>query len=117
MKPPLILPIPPSSNHRLMLVKGRFVTSPEAREYKEQAHRRALAHGLRPIPGDVSFTMNVYRPRRAGDLDNYLKLVWDALSGAAWHDDAQVSELHAYRYEDKERPRVEVWVSQQSETR
>lgn len=90
------------------MVRGRLVTAPEARAYKSNAQLRALAFGLRPLEGDISFSMNVFRPRRSGDLDNYLKLVWDALTGVGWKDDAQVAELHAYRFEDKADPRVEI---------
>ena len=44
---------------------------------------------------DVVFT-NGNRRRR--DLDNMVKLVLDALNGRAYGDDAQVYDLHAFRY-------------------
>lgn len=62
-------------------------------------------------PRLVAVTANVYRPRRAGDLDNYFKALLDALSGQLYDDDSQIVELHAYRHEDKDRPRVQLVVS------
>ena len=52
----------------------------------------------------------VYRARRAGDLDNSLKVLLDALNGIAFEDDSQVVEIHARREEDPANPRVEVQI-------
>jgi Holliday junction resolvase RusA-like endonuclease len=38
------------------------------------------------------------RPTSRPDLDNVAKLVLDALNGRAYGDDAQVYDLHAFRY-------------------
>lgn len=62
-------------------------------------------------PGLVAVTANLYRPRRAGDLDNYFKALLDALSGQLYDDDSQIIELHAYRHDDKDRPRVQLVVT------
>jgi Holliday junction resolvase RusA-like endonuclease len=57
-------------------------------------------------------SLNLYRPRAAGDLDNYFKGLLDCLSGAAgYEDDSQIAELHAYRHESKERPRAELIIT------
>jgi Holliday junction resolvase RusA-like endonuclease len=36
----------------------------------------------------------------------------DALNGLAYEDDKQIVELHAYRYDDKKNPRIEIEVEQ-----
>lgn len=109
---PLILPYPPTMN--LMWRKtrnGRTYLTHEARHYKANTALLARAHGLRPIDGEVSLTINLYRPARRGDLDNSLKVMIDALKGVAFSDDSQVRRIEAERFEDKANPRVEVVVS------
>lgn len=107
---PLVLPLPPSANNRLALVRGRFVQTREARAYKQAVALKALAHGMRPLHGEIAVQVHVYRARRSGDLDNFFKAAFDALKGIAWDDDKQVVRLVADRYEDKANPRMEVWV-------
>lgn len=43
---------------------------------------------------------------------NRIKIMLDALQGHAFHNDSQVSMLHAVRLDDKTNPRVEVEISQ-----
>lgn len=63
-------------------------------------------------PSLVAVTANVYRPRAIGDLDNTFKVLLDTLSGQAYDDDGQISELHAYRHDSPQRPRVELIISE-----
>ncbi len=104
------LPYPPSTNHLYASVRGRKVLSREGRAYKQHAAAVAINAGLRPMDGPVVVSLSVYRPRRAGDLDNTLKALLDSLKGVAWHDDSQVVGIRADRYDDKANPRVEVAV-------
>jgi Holliday junction resolvase RusA-like endonuclease len=60
--------------------------------------------------GPVALFCTLYRPRRAGDADNALKALLDALNGLLWVDDSQIEELHLWRRDDKARPRVELVV-------
>ena len=105
----LTLDYPPSGNRYWRHVGSRVLVSREARAYREKVRLTNLR--ARPIPGDVLVVVRVYRPRRAGDLDNCLKVTLDALRGVAFVDDSQVVELRASRHDDKVRPRVEVEVS------
>ena len=59
-----------------------------------------------PFPGDVAIRFRVFRARRAGDLDNYEKVLLDALKGILYDDDLAVVEIHAIRDDDKHNPRV-----------
>jgi crossover junction endodeoxyribonuclease RusA len=106
----LTLPYPPSANRYWRNYNGRMVVSDEARVYKELVAYEWLAqsHGADCLEGNVSLTLKVYRPRKSGDLSNRIKVLEDALNGLAYEDDSQVKELHAYRYDDKLNPRVEV---------
>ena len=105
----VILPLPPSVNHYLVSTgRGRLALTPEARSWKAAADIAIYHAHLVRYAGPVAVTMHVYRERKAGDLDNRVKLTLDSLNGHAWGDDAQVVELHAYRRDDATNPRVEV---------
>jgi len=104
------LPFPPSTNNLYATVRGRRVLSAEGRRFKQAAAAMALSAGVRPLTGDVSVALDVYRPRRAGDLDNTIKATLDALKGIAWADDSQVTRIVATRFEDKRNPRVDAMV-------
>ena len=51
--------------------------------------------------GNVCLLVEVHTIKGRGDLDNYVKLVSDALNGLAWKDDRQVTEIHAKRIKDE----------------
>lgn len=106
----LTLPYPPATNRMWRTYRGHTVLSEEARTYKRDVALIAGARGVSPLEGDVTVALHIYRPRRVGDLDGRIKVLLDALQGVAYHDDKQVVELHAFRYEDKAHPRVEVQV-------
>lgn len=106
----LVLPYPPRANTNWRLMRGHMVLNSTSREYRKQVTRLAAADCIQPMLGPVRVTVRVYRPRRSGDLDGRLKVLFDALNGVAWGDDSQVCEIHAYRHEDKENPRAEVEV-------
>lgn len=62
-----------------------------------------------PLTGPLSLEVTLYfGTRRKGDIDNFNKLVLDALTGIVWEDDSQIEELRLRKAYDKERPRVEV---------
>ena len=58
------------------------------------------------MDGPVALNLTVFRPRKSGDLDNYLKIMLDALQGFLYDNDSQIVEIHAYRQDDKDNPRV-----------
>lgn len=65
-----------------------------------------------PLQGPLAVTVDLYWPdRRKHDVDN-IKVLLDALSGIAWEDDGQIVDLRTRKHVDKERPRVEIEVSQ-----
>jgi Holliday junction resolvase RusA-like endonuclease len=102
------LPYPPAVNNLYMTVNGRRVKTQRARDYQAEGAVLATLAGVKKILGPVKVTLNVYRPRKIGDLDGTFKVVLDCLSGVAYEDDEQIAEIHARRHEDKMNPRVEV---------
>lgn len=107
------LPYPPSANRYWRNFRGRMVVSSEARQYKNAVRLLAKSKGFsKPYECSVSVSMEVFRPRRIGDLDNTIKVTLDALQGIAYVDDSQVTAIHAHRNDDKENPRVVVTVKE-----
>jgi len=106
----LVLPYPPTVNHMYFRARGHLALTPEALAFRHAVRMIAMVQGVTPVTGPVAVFLDVYRPRRRGDLDNILKATLDALNGIAYHDDQQVEQIHAQRYEDKRAPRVEVGV-------
>jgi len=52
------------------------------------------------------------RPNKSPDLDNYVKLILDALNGLLWEDDRFIVEIHSGKYYTLDRPRTEIFVSE-----
>lgn len=114
----VVLPYPPALNtmYRSVVIGGyaRVLLSKEARKYKETVAERCVKAGLTtPVlkPGLVSLQINLFRARKAGDIDGPLKGLLDSLQGFIYESDSQISQLHVYRMDDKGNPRVEVWAS------
>jgi crossover junction endodeoxyribonuclease RusA len=103
------LPEPPSANRYWRVFRGRAVTSAEARAYKKKV--AVLLHGTRPLKGDVCVRVEWHRGRKSGDLDNRLKCALDSLKGLAFKDDKQVVTIYAFRFEDKQNPRIVVVIN------
>ena len=106
----LTLPYPPSTNHLYVRTRaGRVSLSARAHAYRANARQAAAQHGHHtPYEGTVAIFIDVYRPRRTGDLDNTLKAICDSLNGIAWIDDSQVVQITANRYDDPAAPRVTI---------
>jgi len=99
------LPVPPSANDYWRYT-GRVFTSDKAAAYKSVVGML----GPNRLTGPVAVNMTVYRARKSGDLDNFMKVMFDALQGVLYENDSQIVEIHAWREDDKENPRVELLV-------
>jgi crossover junction endodeoxyribonuclease RusA len=100
----LTLPIPPSANRYWRSAGGRVYVSEEAQKYKNLV--KTIFGQLDPFEGNIAVEFTVYRARKKGDLDNYIKVMLDALKGIVYPDDDAVIDIHAKRKDDKTNPRV-----------
>jgi crossover junction endodeoxyribonuclease RusA len=107
-----MLPVAPSGNRYWRQARGRLYLSSEGKQYRKDVAAICQTAGVKKIPlaRDVAVKVNWFRARRAGDLDNRMKVLLDALQGVAFDNDSQVAVLHAFRFEDKAAPRMEVVV-------
>jgi crossover junction endodeoxyribonuclease RusA len=107
----LVLPLPPSANRYWRSVNGRMLVSAQGRAYVETVAMLCAALWKRaPLAGKVGLEVHVHMDLR-GDLDNRTKVLLDALQGSLYLNDSQVWDLRSVRQLDRERPRVEVTVS------
>ncbi len=104
----LVLPLTPLLNRYYRKFNNRMILSAEAIAYKAEVKAICRNLEITPFDGYISLRVYVYRARKAGDIDGYLKGLMDSLIGHTYHDDKQVIELHVYRIDDKHNPRVEV---------
>ena len=102
------LPVPPSANRYWKIWHNRIVVTPEAKAYKQEVFYKL--RDCDPLRGNVAVNFTVFRPSKRGDLDNYTKIMFDALNGLVWLDDTQVVEIHSFREDDKNNPHVKVLV-------
>jgi Holliday junction resolvase RusA-like endonuclease len=105
-----VLPLPPSANTYWRYTSNGVYVSEAAENYKAGVKLRATLQRMTPFGGEVAMYVHVYRAQRRGDLDNFAKVLGDALNGVTYHDDSQVIELHMWRHDDKGNPRCEVEV-------
>lgn len=113
----LTMDVPPSTNRYFRIWRNRAVRTHEADAYRNKVllHARNRGLPLFPLNSRLSVTLKWYRAIRAGDLDNRAKCCLDSLQGVLYVNDSQIIELHMYRYEDPERPRVEVEITRLDE--
>jgi crossover junction endodeoxyribonuclease RusA len=110
----IVLPVPPSLNRYWRNIRGRVVLSSEGKAYKRKvedlfAEATNVGKTVRGVPkAPVKLWVDIYRPRKSGDLDNYLKALLDSLNGLAYEDDRQIIMITARRFDDKDNPRAEV---------
>ncbi len=72
------LPLPPSANRYWRHCRGMTFLSPEAKAYK-QLVAATLARGrIQPLVGEVAVGVVVHRKIKSGDLDNFLKVLFDS---------------------------------------
>lgn len=109
----LELTMPPSSNRYWRIGShGKLYRSDLAVDYISDCVTLARMQNFGgEIEGNVAVSMKFFRARKSGDLDNRLKILLDALQGIAYANDSQVTELHAYRFDDPKNPRVEVEIA------
>lgn len=103
-------PIP--VNQKYGVIRGRLLLTKAYRDTKS-AMEWEIRSTWRIAPHTGSVALNVmfyYGDNRKRDIDAYLKILLDAMTGIVYEDDSQVEELHVFKMIDKENPRTEIQV-------
>jgi len=97
------------------LVKLAFQQSGET-AFDKETQLRAKINAYFPIPKSTSKKKReqmehfLILPTKKPDTDNIAKAILDALNGIAYYDDAQICELHVYKFYSSN-PRAEVFLN------
>lgn len=97
------------------LVKIAFQNSGQS-AFDREAQLKAEIKAFFPIPKSTSkrnrllMTEKYILPAKKPDTDNLAKSILDALNGLAYYDDAQICELHVYKYYSED-PRAEIIIT------
>lgn len=89
------VPGQPVPKARPRVVRGGTYTPPRTAEAEQriaQYLKVAYPH-LKPATGRLKVALTFHVKGVGGDIDNYAKLVLDALNGRAWVDDKQIDGL------------------------
>lgn len=123
----LTLPVPPSINHQYATVHGRRVMTAAGRAYKAEVghlimvalsgavHRHRLLERLRSSSLTLTIQFHFASALRR-DVDGGLKIAQDAVCGALGVNDNRIVEIHLFKRQDRERPRIELSLSSISQT-
>jgi len=104
----LTLPVPPSVNNYYKRGGHSVYLSQSVLNYRLQVMAICVEQQITPLEGDVYCSIFVYRPAQRGDIDNYLKGLFDALNGWAWVDDSQIKAMDVGIGYDRKNPRLEI---------
>lgn len=123
----LTLPLPPSANRnwktvgggggftlskrtgKISRVRQQTVLTQASRDYRDTVGTFLSVLRIQPIAGPLILTARVYRQSKRRDLNNFGKILLDALQGHAYVSDNQIIEEHWYADDtDPRNPRVEL---------
>lgn len=105
---------PKSTQHVYKIAcRGHFPTmymSAEGKKIKQDYKKQIKKQWKwEPIEGDVEITVRFYfGTKRRCDIDNFNKLLYDALTGVLWVDDSQIIRVITEKFYDKLVPRIEI---------
>lgn len=95
--------------------RGKFPTTymtNKGKELKESYQWQAKSQYKKPVTAEpVELTVELFfKTKRKSDVDNFSKILLDALSGIVYEDDVQIQKLTTTKNYDKENPRIEVTI-------
>ena len=94
---------------------GKFIMgymSAEGKQKKEEIRYELMQqYKNKCSQDDFNIEIKYFFPdKRRRDIDNFLKLIFDAATGLIWEDDSQIQSMMLSKYIDKDNPRVELTI-------
>jgi len=109
-------PVSTNSLYRFTCTRGfpRMYMTEKGRSLKEAYWYEAKSQYRKKIlEGELEVEIKLFfKNERKHDIDNYHKILFDALSGVVWKDDSQIIKLTTSRKQDKSNPRIEITIYQ-----
>lgn len=105
---------PRSTNNIYKYVcRGSFPSgymSAQGKAIKESYQWQAKSQHRSPLlTGPLEIEIRLYfGTKRRSDIDNFNKILYDALTGIVWEDDSQVMRSTTEKFYDKADPRIEI---------
>lgn len=112
MKTITLLTKPIIVNRKHVIARNRLILSKEYRDTKE-AMQWEIKSQYQGDPVTEAVALNImfyYGDKRKRDIDAYLKILLDAMSGIVYEDDALITEMHCFKEVDVEKPRTVIQV-------
>lgn len=89
--------------------KSRFMTKKWKQKKQEYVEAFQDSYTLWITTQPIILEVIIYHwDKRKRDIDNYNKILLDAMEGIVYEDDSQIIEMTTKKFYDKERPRVHV---------
>ena len=97
-------------NQKFFICRGRNILSSKYRDAKLALSYEVMANWKKPMLTDsVEIILDQYfGDKRKRDIDAYLKMLLDSMSGIVYEDDSQIVKLTVQKLYDKENPRTEI---------
>lgn len=112
---------PVSVNHLYFTTpQGYRATSTKGKQYKKivgwMAKQAMMKSGFNKVEkNEVVIIISFYFETKRGDIDNCAKAILDAMTGVLYNDDSQIGQLHLFKFKDKDKPRVEIDVTEEQD--
>lgn len=102
---------PVSINARYTISRGRNILTRDYRDAKEALQWEIASQWSGdPLTEEVTLNVFQYLPNANQDIDAYLKILFDAMTGIVYKDDKQITELSTLKFHDKQHPRIVIQV-------
>ena len=105
----IVIKTPPVPvNQKYTISRGKNILTSRYRDAKEAIAWEAKSQWRgEPLEGEVCLNIVQYfGDNRKRDIDAFLKILLDALSGVLYQDDSQITELNVVKEIDLTNPRV-----------
>lgn len=101
---------------------GRVYQPKRNSDYRQriQTAARSVMNGQEPLKGEICAQVKLFRKYKPtakifGDVDNFLKNIFDAMNSVVYVDDRQIVRCVVEKHLDKVNPRAEIQVEEWGE--